>query len=328
MSRRPVVVGGIDEAGLGPLLGPLTIGYSALELPDPHANPWRLLGNLVGKRPSKHRRLVVADSKRVFARNEPGRRRLEATALTFLALLDPKGRPPRDPRDLLFGHAPAPEPGLVRRHPWYDRLPAALPLEHEAASLELLAALVSRRMAAKGLALVSAGVRVVPAGELNASYDATENKSLSVWAMTLEALRHLWEAHGSAGPRITIDRQGGRLHYGPLLARGLPEAEVTLVAEDEDGSRYRVVARDRSRAMDLVIVEKAEERSFPVALASCLAKYARELVMGAFNAYFGELQPGLRPTAGYFSDGQRWLKEAAVALEKAALPRGLVVRSR
>ena len=29
------VIAGIDEAGLGPLVGPLTIGYAALRLPSP-----------------------------------------------------------------------------------------------------------------------------------------------------------------------------------------------------------------------------------------------------------------------------------------------------
>ncbi|MEM7310924.1 MAG: hypothetical protein AAF682_29915 [Planctomycetota bacterium] len=312
MSPRSAVVCGIDEAGLGPLLGPLTIGYAALRLPDPHANAWRLLGNLVGKRPSKVRKLIVADSKRVFSRNEQGRRRLEATALTFLALLDPAGKPPGDPRRLLFGPL-APAQAMVARHPWYGRLPERLPVEHEAGSLELLAELLRRRMDSKGLALLDAGVRLVPAGELNASYDETHNKSLSVWEKTLEALLHLWEEQGEARPQVVVDRQGGRMRYGPLLARGLPDADVRLVREDEGHSEYEVVARDRRRAMRLVIVEKAEDRAFPVALASCLAKYARELVMGAFNAYFEELQPGLRPTAGYTTDGRRWLEEAEPA---------------
>jgi len=38
--------------------------------------------------------------------------------------------------------------------------------------------------------------------------------------------------------------------------------------------------------------------------------------MDAFNAYFAELQPGLRPTAGYTTDGRRWLAEARSALSR------------
>jgi ribonuclease HII len=329
---RRAVHCGIDEAGLGPLLGPLSIGYAALSLPEPNADPWRLLGDMAGKQPGKTRRLVVADSKRVFARNDKGRRRLEATALCYLALLSERCMPPSDPRELLFGRALRPTEELVARHPWYASLPRALPLEHEPASLELLAALLQRRMAKRGLALLDGGVRVVPAGELNASYAATSNKSLTVWEMTLEALRHLWRGHGAAHPRIVVDRQGGRMRYGPLLARGLPDASVVLLSETDDCSEYRLEGRPDgsgvARSAHLVIVEKAEDRSFPVALASCFAKYARELAMGAFNTYFTELQPGLRPTAGYTTDGRRWLDEARPALERAALPAKVLIRER
>jgi hypothetical protein len=329
---NPSVLCGIDEAGLGPLLGPLAIGYAALRLPAPNADPWRLLGDMAGKRPGKSRRLVVADSKRVFARNDKGRRRLEATALCYLAQLEEGCVPPRDPRMLLFGRALRPPAELLARHPWYEMLPRALPLDHEAASLELLAALLKRRLEKRGLVLLDGGVRLVLAGELNASYGETDNKSLTVWEKTLEALRHLWNAHGAAHPRIVVDRQGGRMRYGPLLARGLPEASVVLLAESEECSEYRLEERARGagggRAAHLVIVEKAEDRSFPVALASCFAKYARELAMGAFNAFFAELQPGLRPTAGYTTDGRRWLNDARPALARAALPQQVLIRER
>lgn len=328
MSRREAIVCGIDEAGLGPLLGPLTIGYTTLSLPDPHANPWRLLRGLVGQRASQAQRIVVADSKRVFARNARGRARLEATALCFLALLDEQGKPPRDPRDLLFGTQLAPAPRMVSLHPWYEHLPARLPLEHEPAWVELTAEFLRRKMKAKGLELRDAGVRVVPAGELNASYDKTHNKSESVWEMMLEVLQHLWRTQGEACPWVVVDRQGGRMRYGPQLARGFPEAAVSLLHEDERCSEYKLVERAGARAMQVQIVEKAEEKSFSVALASCLAKYARELSMGAFNRYFGDLQPGLSPTAGYTLDGRRWLEEAQPALDRASLPRQVLVRER
>jgi len=50
--------------------------------------------------------------------------------------------------------------------------------------------------------------------------------------------------------------------------------------------------------------------------------------MRAFNDYFGSLQPGLKPTAGYFSDGWRWLEEAAPAIALSGLHRSRLVRER
>jgi hypothetical protein len=50
--------------------------------------------------------------------------------------------------------------------------------------------------------------------------------------------------------------------------------------------------------------------------------------MNAFNAYFGALQPGLRPTAGYVTDGRRWLAEARTALARAGVEEKNLVRER
>jgi len=37
------VLAGVDEAGLGPMLGPLSIGFSALRLPTPDTCLWTAL---------------------------------------------------------------------------------------------------------------------------------------------------------------------------------------------------------------------------------------------------------------------------------------------
>ena len=80
--------------------------------------------------------------------------------------------------------------------------------------------------------------------------------------------------------------------------------------------------------MRIAFAERAENASLPVALASCLAKHARETCMRAFNAYFGSLQPGLRRTAGYRPDGRRWLREARAAIIASGLRAFELVRQR
>ena len=61
---------------------------------------------------------------------------------------------------------------------------------------------------------------------------------------------------------------------------------------------------------------------------SCIAKYARELVMEGFNDFFGGLQPKLARTAGYTTDGRRWLKEAVPAIRAARVKEEALVRER
>jgi ribonuclease HII len=319
-----VVLAGIDEAGLGPLLGSLAIGYAILSAPAAEPDPWKRLRGCVSRSQRAKSRLVVADSKLVFQRNAKGERRLETTVLSFLAQKD-GGAVERDSERFLFGAlAPAP---VWRALPWRAHLPR-LPCAAEPDALELASALLERALARGGLEVLDAGVRLVPAGELNASFAETANKATSVWARVLEVLRHVWAQRVRAPVRATVDMLGGRRRYGSLLGRAFPEARVELAGESAGRSAYSLAARDGSGTMELEFLVQGDRRVFATALASCCAKYARELEMRAFNAYFARLQPELRSTAGYRGDGARWLADAEVALERSGLARELLVRTR
>jgi len=65
-----------------------------------------------------------------------------------------------------------------------------------------------------------------------------------------------------------------------------------------------------------------------VALASMAAKYTREALMRVFNRYWSGRVPGIRPTAGYWDDGERFVAElfAAGAIDEAM--RARLVRCR
>lgn len=310
------ILAGVDEAGLGPLLGSLALGWSALHVPEVSSDPWKLLRGTVARKPGKRARIVVADSKLVFQRTALGARRLETTVLAFLAQLD--GRPRER---LLSGLAGA------HRPPWAERL-AEPPVAGTPEAVELSAALLQRALAKAGIAVVDAGVRLVPAAELNASWSATGNKAETVWDKLCEVLHRLWALSERAPVYAVVDMLGGRRHYGSQLARALPGAEVTLRHERELSSAYSLRARSGTGTMEIEFRVKGDRHSFPVALASCLAKYARELEMEAFNAFFGALQPDLRPTAGYRTDGTRWLEEARAAIERSGVERDALVRAR
>jgi hypothetical protein len=332
MSPAPLVVAGVDEAGLGPLLGPLTLGYSVLRIPPGTGNVWEALDGIVSRTPGRdEERIVVADSKKVYARNPRGRRRLETTALTLLAQR-PDGAPTDGP-GLLRTPAEAlrPRAAEVARHPWYSHLPGRLPHWCDAGRTELRAEALRRGLLEAGIEVPDAGARVVPAGELNRSFARTGNKSATVWELVGGILEHLWERFGGEGVHTLVDRQGGRFRYGRLLQQRFPGARVRVVTESPDHSEYHLESADPSapeRSMRLTFAERAEDRAFSVAVASCLAKYARELSMEAFNAYFVGLQPGLAPTAGYTTDGRRWVAEAAPALERAEIDPEVLLRRR
>jgi ribonuclease HII len=70
----------------------------------------------------------------------------------------------------------------------------------------------------------------------------------------------------------------------------------------------------------------SESRHMPVALASMISKYTRELLMSRFQAWFLHHAPAVRPTAGYAADAKRFWQEiqphlAALAIDPHRLAR-------
>lgn len=326
------VVAGIDEAGLGPLLGPLTIGVAAFRVPEGRVSTdlWRALAPAVSPTRPKDDRLWVADSKQVFDRSARGMARLESTALAFLAQLDLFGRAPADPWALLAagpGDFPSDRQHLAS-HPWYDVLPGNLPTAVDPALLQRQSDRLREVLARQNIHLVQAGLRLVPAAQLNSSFDATDSKARTAWDQVARALMGLWEDHGEEGVLAIVDRQGARKRYAGLISELFPKASVVILKETGQLCTYRV--KSPTRRMELQFAVRAEDHALPVALASCLAKYGRELSMEAFNTYFETLAPELelRPTAGYVVDARRWLQDASPVLERAGLPPRCLIRER
>lgn len=360
-----ILVGGIDEAGLGPLLGPLCMGACGMLVPtdfeaansrmatpqtdgaDPNgvdlkgadpkgADPkgdrldarlWDVLEAAVSRDVKRDKeRLIVDDSKRVYSRNARGRRRLETTVLCFARA---GGNRTATVEDLALGGEE--EARWLERYPWRDGAPTPAPTWVSPDFVELRTAPLERALAEHGVKIALLGVRSVEPGELNAAMDASGNKSRAAWEFAAHDLRLLLDRALAAGAQradLTIDRQGGRAHYGPQLARALPVGyTVHLVEETEGVSRYRLTGPIEAR---ITIAEKAELGSFTTALASCAAKYVRERSMQALTDWFAERIPGLAPTAGYTTDGRRWLNDVTTRAPGvlAELDRDLVVRRR
>lgn len=316
---------GVDEAGLGPILGPLVVGGVTMAGPEGTA-PWRLLQRHVSKLKHVAGKVRVADSKKVKA-GPHGMRRLEETALVFWTALH--GAPPASLAEWLVALGHDLEP--LQRCPWYDDLALPLPRVADPGWVTLTGALVARALRQGGAELLDISVRAVDVEEWNQLIADTDNKSKAHFHAYSEVLgdlvrRLLPRVGADDGCRLVADRCGGRMRYQRDLARLCPAASVEVLEEQPGRSSYRL--RQDGRDVCVSFAERAEDRAFPTALASCFAKYLRELMVECLNRWFQSRVPDLKPTAGYYVDGHRFLEDVAAQVEALSLPRHRLVRVR
>ena len=308
------VYAGIDEAGYGPLLGPLVVARSVLAIPNltggPHVEPprlWQRLSKAVCRRVQGAKgRIIVNDSKKLKTK-AAGIAHLERGVLSFAALaghhpahvgrwLDILGETCH--RDLTHMPWYAPAEDL----PW-QVLPASITPGEVAVARSMLAATTQRI----GVEVKELGATVVFEDRFNRMVANTRSKASASFTFVAGHLQDIWQRYGEHDPFIAVDRQSGRTHYREPLSQVFGHAELTVLDESAEQSSYRFEAADR--AMTVIFRTQAEEAHMPVALASMTAKYTRELMMQRFNAWFGERAPQVKPTAGYATDGRRFLDE-------------------
>jgi ribonuclease HII len=320
---------GIDEAGYGPMLGPLCVGVAAVRVqnwqPQEQApNVWSLLRRAVCKAPGdKKGRLAVADSKKLCKPMAQGHGRLaeaERSVLGFVHALT--GAMPGCDGELFeaLGVA-ACEPG------WYSGEPMACPAHANAAEVKIAANMLARAMAATGISCELLGVSRTDEARFNAMIAGGRSKANTTLAAIAEHAPHILtlientrDEFGEVHTRIVLDRQGGRTRYEAALSHVFGRPLRTL-AEAAEASTYEFADLPNAR---IRVQARAEDGHFPVALASMQAKLVRELSMERFNAYWGGRREGVKPTAGYTTDARRWLADMEGAIsadERRALVR-------
>jgi len=320
------IVAGIDEAGFGPVLGPLVVSARAFDVPDElvDVSMWDLLAGAVLRSPTRKRTgIAVADSKKLYSRRTgKSLEHLERGVLGFLAT---RASPPPDLGALLDAVAPQAR-AHAAGYPWHAD--CALPLPRSVSAEEIPLAANSLRVAMRQSELSLRNLRAEPVfvGEYNRLVEGTDNKSAALFSVTSRLLDGVWRSASGGLLRIWVDRQGGRTHYLPHLQRIFPGCRFKVIDESETLSAYRI--SDDRRMAEIVFATEAEDRHLPVALASMLSKLLRELFMEQFNAYWTQQVPGLTPTAGYYTDGNRFFGEIRDAIRQRNLDERLIYRSR
>ncbi|MEM7228540.1 MAG: hypothetical protein AAF432_06965 [Planctomycetota bacterium] len=320
-----LIYAGIDEAGYGPMLGPLCVAATAFMIHDhddsaPPPDLWERLHTAVGreKRDAK-RRIAIDDSKKLKGA-KTGKAHpllhLERGVLAFGG--EVFDLPAHD--DAYFTALGA----TVEDETWMDSQ-TELPVAQTADEIRLLGGRLRRCLESAGVEIGLMQCETICPADFNAGVEKFGSKAvvnLSAALRLAEAVRKKWP---EADPTIVVDRQSGRMRYYDEMRMGWPEATIKVVSESPEESRYRLEVG--TQTLDIRYLKEAENHHLPVALASMVAKYTRELAMVRLNRFFQGHLPELKPTAGYVTDARRYLQEIDPVLRSFGIERQRLARS-
>lgn len=311
------IVIGMDEAGYGPNLGPLVVGTTAWRFDGHPADTdlWSALADVVTqKTPRKDDdRLHVADSKDVYNPSR-GLRSLERTVLAFLSILGHEPKTFSELHRILIRDEPENEP-------WFESNNVQLPVETDASEIADAAGRLSRCLESNCVQLEHVRCDVVLTRRFNSMVRDHDSKGIALSRTSIQLLRSIWDPDQTERTRIIADKHGGRNRYDELLEEAVEDRMIFRLQEGRERSVYRVNKTE-------IIFRTNAEQHLPVALASMVSKYVREVSMQLFNMYWSEYVPGLKPTKGYPVDASRFRKDIAATAANLGLEEDTWWRSR
>ncbi len=307
---------GIDEAGYGPNLGPLVVGGTLWQVPDVTSDLYQLLYPVFcspGQSPPETNgnngsSLAVGDSKRLYS-SGGSLAKLELPVLALLATLGTRVSQAVE----LFQCLANIEPDDLCARPGYDWSGLSLPIDTDAAGLQRWAGLIRGQLAAGQVHFHRMAVTVMFPEDWNQGLQEFGNKAslLSIQSCRLvrELLRSLPDSEPHEPVHIFCDKHGGRNRYAAIIQQEITSHFVTVRGESREASRY-AWSDDNGRRLEIEFSARGERR-MPVALASMIAKFFRELSMTAWNRFWQGHLPDLQPTAGYPLDARRFRRDIA-----------------
>jgi hypothetical protein len=205
--------------------------------------------------------------------------------------------------------------------PWHDEYDELLPIDADSEELTRLSSALANCCTGRNLRLVGLEAAVLPPAQFNDEVSRCGNKAEVLSLTTLALARRVLESLGNdrcSADRVQVccDRHGGRARYAALLQHTFPDEPVIVRQETAELGVYELGFDGRRVEFRFLV---GGERMLPTALASMTAKYARELAMRPFNAFWQRHVPGLRATAGYPTDAKRFREEIRAAQRNLAI---------
>ena len=318
---------GIDEAGYGPLLGPLVVSSAVFQLPDEllRADLWAVLHTAVSnQKKGLTGRLLITDSKKAYSRSS-GIKHLKRTVHACLGAISDEGYKPIATGEQLVDLLCPNCAGRIKEYPWYKQLNSQT-LTQEGDDLPIASGVLRRAMTDNGIRLLGIHGRCLDVGFYNSRVETVKNKSRVLFtelcSLVLEALE---KAKNNEIVQIVVDRQGGRVNYQQELLRMFSGFGLSVIRQDEKMSSYEL--SNGNKIMRIHFCVKADTKYLPVCLAAMTSKYLREILMESLNIFFCKMCDGLKPTAGYWQDGQRFVKDLQTMAPELSIEPKMLIRT-
>ncbi len=314
---------GVDEAGYGPSMGPLTIGATAWRVPsgmDAADMTWFLEPEFLAKplkTTSTH--VPIGDSKKIH-RDVLAVEGLILGARFLAFAID--GSIPSEWDSKIAAFA-GPDWERLRLVPWYEKRGSAHTrmLDQTIADPATYFQAALTKMKSHAIELVGARMRVIDEVEFNREVDRTGNKSTLLSEASLALVKQSITAFAQKGENVEVycDKHGGRNRYQAILTFLFDEEWFDIVVESQACSRYS--AQWNGHPMQIQFKVNGDS-IFPSAAASILAKWTREELMDRLNGFWqSKLAGGIVATAGYYVDAVRFASQIETTAIKLGMSR-------
>ena len=213
----------------------------------------------------------------------------------------------------------------MKGYPWYQSLENHIIAANEA-DIAIASDVFADDLACNGIKLLDLNSRCLDVAHYNRLVGNVRNKASVLFTATSQLIQKAWEDCADDQLQIIIDRQGGRVRYRRILQRMFADKQLKILKETPSASSYELVAG--SRQMRVHFTVGADDRFLPVSLASMASKYIRELLVANINRYFAGYHAELKPTAGYWKDGLRFIEDLRTHIPHVQIDNSRLIRCR